>query len=170
MSSSAATTHPPQTGGHLPLLASAFQAGSPVNTLPVVAPRLPMPPLEPPLLYPDLEAIPERDLSFDIVYSGGDPRQWIDFGLAPLPDGDYVLRQVVDPDNLLYESINKSDPERAGSRANEASVLRGEGDGPFAPLRMTEQVHPCSRSPDYPANCGNCEDGCFASSAWQTLN
>ena len=48
------------------------------------------------------------------------PEQWIDVGETPLPDGEYVLRLIADPRNLLYESGERADPEREGPRANEA--------------------------------------------------
>ena len=42
--------------------------------------------------------------------SGQDlPGQWIDLGEHALPEGDYVLRAVFDPANLIQES-----PDRAG--------------------------------------------------------
>jgi len=50
--------------------------------------------------------------------SWGDDGQYIDFGLTPLPDGDYVLRAIVDPYNLLWESDGKGDPAREGEVAN----------------------------------------------------
>jgi hypothetical protein len=46
--------------------------------------------------------------------------QWVDVGLAPLPDGDYVLRLVADPLNLISESEAKADSERESQQANEA--------------------------------------------------
>ena len=48
------------------------------------------------------------------------PEQWIDLGTSALPDGDYVLRSVADPNNRLYESANKNDPSRESAQANEA--------------------------------------------------
>jgi hypothetical protein len=47
--------------------------------------------------------------------------QWIDLGeKGSLPDGQYVLRSVVDPTNKIYESPNKADVSREGQEANEA--------------------------------------------------
>src|SRR3954452_21907234 len=46
--------------------------------------------------------------------------QWIDLDQQTLPDGDYVLRSVSDPDNHVYESANKSDPSREDQQPNEA--------------------------------------------------
>ena len=48
------------------------------------------------------------------------PEQWIDLGETPLPDGNYVLRQIADPRNLLYESGDRGDPDREGPGANAA--------------------------------------------------
>jgi hypothetical protein len=56
------------------------------------------------------------------------PDQWIDCGEALPPDGDYVLRLVVDPLNLIYESDDKADPARESPAANDAVTafsLRG---------------------------------------------
>lgn len=47
------------------------------------------------------------------------PEQWIEVGDAPLPDGQYVLRSVVDPDNVLKESPD-NDPYYESSQDNEA--------------------------------------------------
>jgi hypothetical protein len=38
--------------------------------------------------------------------------QWVDLGTVALPNGQYVLQSVADPDNKLYESANKADPSR----------------------------------------------------------
>lgn len=43
----------------------------------------------------------------------------VDFGTAPLPDGKYVLRATVDPDNLVWESEGKADPAKEGRVANQ---------------------------------------------------
>jgi hypothetical protein len=48
------------------------------------------------------------------------PEQWIDLGQERLPQGDYVLRLIADPQNLLYESDGKSDPHRESLEVNEA--------------------------------------------------
>jgi lysyl oxidase len=48
------------------------------------------------------------------------PDQWIDLGTSSLPDGDYVLRSVADPNNRLYESTNRSDTGRESEQDNEA--------------------------------------------------
>jgi hypothetical protein len=61
------------------------------------------------------------------VYSLAD--QWIDLGTSTLPDGNYVLRSVVDPKNIIVESGN-NDESRESTLANEAvtffSVRRGK--------------------------------------------
>lgn len=63
-------------------------------------------------------------------YSWLDLAQHVDVGTAPLPDGDYVLRNVVDPDNVLYESPDRADPEREGEVANQGftyfTVINGD--------------------------------------------
>jgi hypothetical protein len=46
--------------------------------------------------------------------------QSVDFGTALPPDGDYVLRVIVDPDNLIHESPGKADPARESEIANSA--------------------------------------------------
>jgi hypothetical protein len=48
------------------------------------------------------------------------PDQWIDIGLAMPPDGEYVLRVVADPHNLIYESADKADWARESQENNEA--------------------------------------------------
>jgi hypothetical protein len=59
-----------------------------------------------------------------------DADQWIDLGLQPLPDGNYVLRAIADPTNRLIESAGKADPARDGEIANSAvaylSVVGGQ--------------------------------------------
>lgn len=46
--------------------------------------------------------------------------QWIDLGTSPLPDGQYVLRSVADPNNRLYESAKRGDSSRESAQDNEA--------------------------------------------------
>lgn len=46
--------------------------------------------------------------------------QWIDLGTAPMADGRYVLRSVVDPDNRIYESEGKNHNARESRTANAA--------------------------------------------------
>jgi hypothetical protein len=62
------------------------------------------------------------------VESPGDPHV-VDFGTAPLPDGKYVLRAIVDPDNMLWESDGKADPAKESRVANQGvtnfEVLQG---------------------------------------------
>ena len=48
--------------------------------------------------------------------------QWIDLNQATLGDGQYVLRSVTDPNNVLYESANKADPSRDGLAGNESTL------------------------------------------------
>ncbi len=56
--------------------------------------------------------------------------QWIDLGESgTLANGTYVLRSVVDPDNIVYESPEKSDSSREGAQANEATTTFKVSDG-----------------------------------------
>ncbi|MDP8947913.1 MAG: lysyl oxidase family protein [Actinomycetota bacterium] len=68
----------------------------------------------------DLRGTPERkvyrfcttrrqglSVGFGDTYNYRLPDQWVDLGTAPLKDGDYVLRSVADPKNILYESPNR---------------------------------------------------------------
>lgn len=47
------------------------------------------------------------------------PEQWIDLGTARLADGNYIIRSIADPKNILKESAT-NDPSREGTIANEA--------------------------------------------------
>jgi hypothetical protein len=49
-------------------------------------------------------------------------QQWIDLGQSTLADGTYVLRSVTDPQNIVYESSNKSDSSRESEQDNEATT------------------------------------------------
>lgn len=57
------------------------------------------------------------------------PDQWVDLGTTMLPDGNYVLRSVADPKNIIIESAS-NDPSRESAQANEAvtffSIRRGK--------------------------------------------
>lgn len=46
--------------------------------------------------------------------------QWLDVGTEPLRDGDYVVRNIVDPTNRMWESDGKADPSRESTTANHA--------------------------------------------------
>lgn len=50
------------------------------------------------------------------------PEQWIDLGTSRLPDGQYVLRSVVDHKNTLIESSSNSDA-RESQEDNEAITI-----------------------------------------------
>jgi hypothetical protein len=54
------------------------------------------------------------------MYTRDLPDQWVDVGQTPLPDGDYVLRLVADPLNLIYESSDRADSGRESATVNEA--------------------------------------------------
>jgi hypothetical protein len=56
------------------------------------------------------------------------PDQWIDVGQQPLPRGEYVLRLVADPRNLLHESEARNDPDRESAEANESVTSIAVGD------------------------------------------
>lgn len=57
------------------------------------------------------------------VYDWTLPDQWIDVGLNRLPDGDYVIRNIADPDNLIWESPGKADPSRESQVANSGATV-----------------------------------------------
>ena len=67
------------------------------------------------------------------IYSADLPDQWVDVGQKPLPDGDYVLRSVADPDNAVFESAGKADPARESQVANSASKYISIVNGRLAP-------------------------------------
>lgn len=46
------------------------------------------------------------------------PDQWIDVGTSRLPDGQYVLRNIADPNNIVFESPGKADPAKESQIAN----------------------------------------------------
>ncbi|HEY8304560.1 MAG TPA: hypothetical protein VIG42_08235, partial [Solirubrobacteraceae bacterium] len=82
-----------------------------------------------PAAYPPANCLPnsENVISEGLSPGWGDTydyyrfEQWIDLGEnGSLPEGAYVLRSVVDPDNILYESPEKSNPSRESQEANEA--------------------------------------------------
>jgi hypothetical protein len=64
------------------------------------------------------------------VYDWTLPDQWVVLDNALLPDGEYVLRSVADPDNRIWESPGGEDPSVEGPEANEAvaffAVANGE--------------------------------------------
>ncbi|MGE5620452.1 MAG: lysyl oxidase family protein [Sphingomonadaceae bacterium] len=57
------------------------------------------------------------------VYSAQLAGQGIDLGPDPLPDGQYVLRSVADPLNVIQESEGGTDPSRESEEANESVVI-----------------------------------------------
>jgi hypothetical protein len=50
------------------------------------------------------------------------PEQWLDLGVQPLPDGDYVLHSIVDPDDRIFESVGKRDRARESQISNDAAT------------------------------------------------
>lgn len=49
-----------------------------------------------------------------------DDGQGFELGTSVLPDGEYVVRVIVDPDNVLFESEGKADPARESEVASDA--------------------------------------------------
>jgi hypothetical protein len=47
-----------------------------------------------------------------------DTDEWIDFGTSPLPDGEYVVRAIVDPNDTYLESPGHADASREGEVPN----------------------------------------------------
>jgi len=64
------------------------------------------------------------------VYDWTLPDQWIDVGTSRLPDGDYVLRNIADPNNIVFESPGKADPAKESQVANSGvsavKILNGQ--------------------------------------------
>jgi hypothetical protein len=75
------------------------------------------------------QALQGMSIGWGDIYDYTLADQWIDLGYSNLPDGNYVLRSVTDPKNLIFESGN-NDPSRESAQANEAvtffSVKRGK--------------------------------------------
>jgi hypothetical protein len=67
------------------------------------------------------------------VYDWTLPDQWVDVGRTPLPDGNYVVRSIADPDNLIFESTGKADPLRESNVANSAATPITITNGRLAP-------------------------------------
>jgi len=67
--------------------------------------------------YPDLQGL---SVGWADTYGWWLYDQWVDLGTAPMADGQYVLRSVVDPDNRIYESRRKSNDARESRKANAA--------------------------------------------------
>jgi hypothetical protein len=61
-----------------------------------------------------------------------DEFQWIDVGTQALPDGDYVIRAIADPNNLYAESAGKADPARESQVANSGVTYIRIADGLLA--------------------------------------
>lgn len=70
----------------------------------------------------DLQCLPDIQgisVGWIDIYDWLLPDQWVTLDTTPLPDGDYVLRTVADPDNRLHESPGGLDPSRESEEANE---------------------------------------------------
>jgi hypothetical protein len=84
-----------------------------------------------PAAYPPANCLPNSE---NIIAEGLSPgwgdtydyyrfEQWIDLGEnGSLPEGTYVLRSVVDPNNIVYESPEKSQSSRESQQANEGTT------------------------------------------------
>lgn len=95
-----------------------------------------------PAAYPPANCLPNSE---DIISEGLSPgwgdtydyyrfEQWIDLGEnGTLPEGTYVLRSVVDPANILYESPEKSEASRESQQANEATTTFKVSGGAILP-------------------------------------
>ena len=77
------------------------------------------------------------------VYSFDLPEQWIDIGPTPLSDGEYVLRVVADPQNLIRESSTGTDVEKEGSAANEGVTAFSIQKGCLAPALLALPLQTC---------------------------
>lgn len=74
--------------------------------------------------------------------------QWIDIGSNPLPDGDYVLRSVMDPMNKIYESADRAGTAQETQEDNEATTPLTVRDGKLvdlAPPTGTVQINDVDR-------------------------
>ena len=88
------------------------------------------------------------------LYPSSRVEQWIDLDQETLPDGDYVLRSVADPDNHVYESAAKADAARESQPDNEAvtafSISGGQlvdSNPPDAPTVTANHVDEETTSP-----------------------
>ncbi|MDX6698114.1 MAG: hypothetical protein QOE65_1511, partial [Solirubrobacteraceae bacterium] len=89
------------------------------------------------------------------TYDASRAEQWIDLDQQALPDGDYVLRSVADPDNHVYESPAKADDTRESQVDNEAitpfRIAGGQlvdSNAPDAPTVTINHVDEETSSPD----------------------
>jgi hypothetical protein len=64
-------------------------------------------------------AVQGIDVGWGDLYDAALPGQWIELGKRALPDGDYALRIIADPENRVYESPDNADGSKEGARANE---------------------------------------------------
>src|SRR6185312_13503640 len=98
-----------------------------------------------PAAYPPAKCLPNSE---NVIAQGLSPgwgdtydyyrfEQWIDLGEnGSLPDGTYVLRSVTDPNNIIFESPEKSDSSRDSQQANEADTTFVVSKGAIAPLEQ----------------------------------
>jgi hypothetical protein len=71
--------------------------------------------------YPDASNVIQQGISvgWGDTYDYWRSEQWIDLNQSTLADGQYVLRSVTDPNNLITESPGKADASRESTTANE---------------------------------------------------
>jgi concanavalin A-like lectin/glucanase superfamily protein/fibronectin type III domain protein/lysyl oxidase len=89
------------------------------------------------------------------TYESSRSEQWIDLDQQTLPDGDYVLRSVADPNNRVYESPAKGDPARESAADNESilpfTIAGGQiadSNPPEAPTVVVNDVAEETTSPN----------------------
>jgi Concanavalin A-like lectin/glucanases superfamily/Fibronectin type III domain len=98
-----------------------------------------------PAAYPPANCLPNPE---NVIAEGLSPgwgdtydyyrfEQWIDLGpTGSLANGTYVLRSVVDPNNIVYESPEKSSPSRDSQQANEATTTFKVEGGAIKPTEL----------------------------------
>jgi hypothetical protein len=115
--------------------ANGFTSGKPLYTSPKVSfCILDLTHIQPASGTPTVDGSPPREVyrtcspamegisrGWGDIYDSTLPEQWVDVGRRPLPDGNYVIRSIADPDNLVYESPGKSDATRESQIVNSAT-------------------------------------------------
>ena len=66
------------------------------------------------------------------------PEQWIDLGQGKLADGQYVLRSVADPLNMVYESPSKATGTESAEDNEAITAVQRLG-------RQTRRLRPADR-------------------------
>jgi lysyl oxidase len=110
-------------------LASGFTQGAPMFVAPKVSfcmldlRRETAPPGSRPFYSSCTPAMQGISAGWADIYGWTLPDQWVDVGLSPLPDGEYVIRNIVDPANVIYESEGRADPAKESQVANSGVTL-----------------------------------------------